>query len=153
MVKIPPDNSGDTGDIGSITGLERSPRGGNCNPLQYSCLENSLDRVAGGLWSIGSHRVGHDWASEHEHESKVTWAVSQHLNEYQRVNMWAYWSSLRDCLSNFANYIFFYYNFPIIFWIFSDLEKNKTKQDCCDKLGACLFVLPPPLSSSLPSFC
>ena len=34
------------GDLGSIPGLERSPREGNDNPLQYSCLENSIDREA-----------------------------------------------------------------------------------------------------------
>ena len=34
------------GDPGSITGLRRSPGEGNGNPLQYSCLENSMDRGA-----------------------------------------------------------------------------------------------------------
>ena len=37
---------GDTGDLGSISGLERSPGGGHGNPLQYSCLENPMDRGA-----------------------------------------------------------------------------------------------------------
>ena len=46
MVKNPPANAGDTGDLGSITGLGRSPGVGNGNPLQYSCLENSMDRGA-----------------------------------------------------------------------------------------------------------
>ena len=32
------------GDSGSIPGVGRSPGEGNCNPLQYSCLENSMDR-------------------------------------------------------------------------------------------------------------
>ena len=32
--------------MGSITGLERSPGGGNGNPLQYSCLKNPMDRAA-----------------------------------------------------------------------------------------------------------
>ena len=32
------------GDVGSISGLERSPEGGNGNPLQYSCLGNAMDR-------------------------------------------------------------------------------------------------------------
>ena len=39
-------NEGDTRDAGSIPGLGRSPRGGHGNPLQYSCLENSMDRGA-----------------------------------------------------------------------------------------------------------
>ena len=37
------------GDVGSIPGSGRSPREGNGNPLQYSCLENPMDRVA--WWS------------------------------------------------------------------------------------------------------
>ena len=49
-----------TGDKGSISGLGRSPGGGHANPLQYSCLENPVDK---GAWqatqSIGSQRVGH----------------------------------------------------------------------------------------------
>ena len=40
-------NAGDTGDAGSIPGSGRSPGEGNGNPLQYSCLENSMD---GGAW-------------------------------------------------------------------------------------------------------
>ena len=44
MVKNPPANAGDAGSVGSIPGLERSPGVGNNNPLQYSCLENSMDR-------------------------------------------------------------------------------------------------------------
>ena len=50
MVKNPPANAGDTGDMGLIPGLGRSPRGGNGNPLQYSCLGNPTDR--GDLWAI-----------------------------------------------------------------------------------------------------
>ena len=40
------------GELGSVTGLERFP--GEGNPLQYSCLENSMDRGPGGLQSMGS---------------------------------------------------------------------------------------------------
>ena len=39
-------STGDAGDMGLITGLERSPGGGNGNPLQYSYLENPMDRGA-----------------------------------------------------------------------------------------------------------
>ena len=46
MVKNRPANAGDTGDVGSIPGSVRSPGGGNGNPLQYSCLENLMDRGA-----------------------------------------------------------------------------------------------------------
>ena len=46
VVKNPPANAGDTRDLGSIPGLGRSPRGANNKPLQYSCLENPMDRGA-----------------------------------------------------------------------------------------------------------
>ena len=54
MVKNPPANTGDLRDAGSIPGSERSPREGNGNPLQYSCLENSMDS---GAWQATVHRV------------------------------------------------------------------------------------------------
>ena len=41
-------------DLGSIPGLGTSPEEGNGNPLQYSCLENSMDR---GAWQVTIHRV------------------------------------------------------------------------------------------------
>ena len=44
----------DPGDAGSIPELERSPRGGNDNPLQYSCLETSVDF---GAWRATVHMV------------------------------------------------------------------------------------------------
>ena len=50
------------GDVGSIPELGRSLGVGNNNPLQYSCLENSKNRVIWWLSSMGSQRVGHDWA-------------------------------------------------------------------------------------------
>ena len=60
VVKNPPANAGDIRDVGSIPGLGRSLGGGHGNPLQYSCLENSVDR--GAWWaiqSIGLQGVGH----------------------------------------------------------------------------------------------
>ena len=48
------------GDLGSIPGLGRSPGEGNGNPLQYSCLENPMDRGAGRLQSMGWQRVRHN---------------------------------------------------------------------------------------------
>jgi len=46
MVKNPPADAGDVGDMGSIPGSGRAPEGGNGDPLQYSCLENPMDRGA-----------------------------------------------------------------------------------------------------------
>ena len=46
VLKNPPAHVGDTGDVGFIPGSERSPGGGHGNPLQYSCLENPMNRGA-----------------------------------------------------------------------------------------------------------
>ena len=46
VVKNLPTNSGDLRDVGSIPGWGRFPGGGHGNPLQYSCLENLVDREA-----------------------------------------------------------------------------------------------------------
>ena len=54
VVKNLPANTGDIGDVGSIPGSGRSPGGGNGNPLQYSCLENPMDR---GAWKATVHGV------------------------------------------------------------------------------------------------
>ena len=54
MVKSSPASAGDVRDAGSIPGLGRSPGGGHGNPLQYSCLENPMDR---GAWWATVHRV------------------------------------------------------------------------------------------------
>ena len=53
-------NSEDAGDAGTIPGWGRSPRKVNGYPLQYSCLESSMDREPGGLQSMGSHIVRHN---------------------------------------------------------------------------------------------
>ena len=48
------------GDLGSVPGSRRSPGEGNGNPLQYSCLENPMDREAWQAIGHGVARVGHD---------------------------------------------------------------------------------------------
>ena len=61
VVKNPSANAVDRRDMGLIPGLGRSPREGNGNLLQYSCLENPMDREEpGGLQSMGLERVGYD---------------------------------------------------------------------------------------------
>jgi len=54
VVKNQPGNAGDIRDMGSIPGSGRSPGGGHGNPLQYSCLENPMDR---GAWTATVHGV------------------------------------------------------------------------------------------------
>ena len=66
MVKNTPAIAGDVRDMGSIPGFGRSPGEGNGNPLQYSCLENPMDR---GPWWATVHRVA---------ESDITKATAPH---------------------------------------------------------------------------
>ena len=67
-VKNMPANAGDVGDAGLIPGWGRSPELGNGYPLQYSCLENTMDRRAWWATVHGVTRNRHSWeASEHTH--------------------------------------------------------------------------------------
>ena len=69
VVKRQPVNGGDARDWGLTPGWGRFPGEGNGNPLQYSCLENFMDR--GALWAIG-YRIAKDqtWLSEWAHTVK-----------------------------------------------------------------------------------
>ena len=58
VAKNTPANAGDTGDMGSVPGLGRSPGGGHGNPFQYSRLGNSMDR---GAWRAAVHGVAKSW--------------------------------------------------------------------------------------------
>ena len=58
-IKNLPANAEDARDVGLIPGWGRSPRGGNGNPFQYSCLENSMNR---GAWWATVHGVAKSWA-------------------------------------------------------------------------------------------
>ena len=60
VVKNPPANAGNTRDAGLIPGLGRAPGVGNGNPIQYSCLEHSMNR---GAW----------WTTVHGVEKSQTW--------------------------------------------------------------------------------
>ena len=62
MVKKSPANEGDAGDAGLIPGLGRMPWRRNGNPLQYSCLENSMDR--GACW--GRKKVRDDLVTKQQ---------------------------------------------------------------------------------------
>ena len=53
---------------GSILGLGKSPGGGNGNPLQYSCLENSMD---GGTWQATVHGVAKNWTQLNDFKSEI----------------------------------------------------------------------------------
>jgi len=62
LIKNLPAKVGDIRDTqGSIPGLRRTPGGGHGNPLQYSCLENPMDRRA---WQATVHRVAKSWTPQ-----------------------------------------------------------------------------------------
>ena len=58
VVRHPPANAGDTRDSGLIPGSGRFPGGGHGNSLQYSCLENPMDR---GAWWATGHEIAYSW--------------------------------------------------------------------------------------------
>ena len=72
VVKNPPTNAGNTGDLGSILGWGRFLGGGYGSPLQYSCLENSMYRRA---W----------WATVHGVTKSPTQLIRQHHNTHTLV--------------------------------------------------------------------
>ena len=90
----PTTSAGDWRDLGSVLGLGWSPGGGPSNPLQYSCLESSMDRGAWWLQSIGLHLAGHDWSDL---------AHTQDTNHYFfRTNIWKLKCSLNSNLEIYA---------------------------------------------------
>ena len=71
VVKNPLVNAGDIRDAGSIPGSGRSPGGEHDNPLQYSCLQNPMDR---GVWWVTVYRVTEsdtNEAAEHARTQKT----------------------------------------------------------------------------------
>ena len=83
MVKNSPANAGDSGEVGLIPGCGRSPREGNGNPLQYSCLENPMDREAWQATVHGGHK-----------ESDTTERLSLSHSQLPSKCCWAVWNSL-----------------------------------------------------------
>ena len=82
------------GDLGLIPASGRSPREGNGNPLQYFCLENFMDWGAGGLQSMGSHWVGHDWATNTIH---VYATVKWNIYNLKKNLFWLPWLFIAAC--------------------------------------------------------
>ena len=77
VVKNPPANAGDWGLPSSIPGSGRSPGGGHGNPLQYSCLENHMDR---GGWQATVH-----WVTKSR--TRLTWLSTHAISTKDRKEL------------------------------------------------------------------
>ena len=99
VIKNLPANAEDIRDVGSIPALGRSPGGGNGNPLQYSCLENPIDKEPGGLKSMRSQRVRHNWSDlACTHKLEVCVCVCECVCVRTRVMCYAWLLRLCPCL-------------------------------------------------------
>ena len=88
VVKNPPANAG---DMGSIPRSGRSPGEGNDNPLQYSCLENSIDR---GTWWAHIHKDAVDCEDK--------FSIQIHILNPEKL-VQSYYSFLRENKRNIGN--------------------------------------------------
>ena len=84
VIKNPPANAGDTRDAVSIPGWRRSPGGGNGNLLQYSCLENPMDR---GAWWATVHGVTKSWLRLSTHACTMTLDFSCIAQDTSKISM------------------------------------------------------------------
>ena len=97
------------GDLGSIPGLGRSPGGGHDNPLQYSFLENHMDR---GAWWAAVHGVakGWTWLSDHAQHSTLPQCL---------VHCWAFPSFIlvpHDLCDSYVDFIFKNLSTTLVFY-------------------------------------
>ena len=90
MVKNLPASAGDARDAGLIPGWGRSPGEENGSPVQYSCWKITWTGEPGGLQSVESQRVGHNWATARTHTY-----VYQHLKITLMVLL--SWNWIMDC--------------------------------------------------------
>ena len=113
-------NAGITGKAGSIPRSGRSPGGGHGNPLQYSCLENPMDR---GAWWATVHRVTKSrawlkWLSTHAHIYWVGQKVCLHFNKFfgqPNIYTLIFLSLSLSSIINFLNLRWLVYYFTYLF--------------------------------------
>ena len=98
-------NAGDTRDTGLILGSGRSPKEGNGNALQYSCLENPTDREAWQSTIQRSQRVGHNWATKRT----IDYYIMQVFNIFHWLQIHFHWESLTSSL---VSWIFLPFSSP-----------------------------------------
>ena len=97
VVKNPPANAGATEDSGLIPGLGRFPGEGIGNPLQYSCLENPMNR---GVWWATAHGISKEsdtteWLSMHTHIPKGAHYTHVHVHTHTHTHT-RLWGKIKD---------------------------------------------------------
>ena len=87
VVKNLPGSAGDARDAGSYSGLGRSSGVGNGNPLQYSCLENSMDR---GAWQATVHGMAKSqtWLRDWAHTQMGEWHIVNKVTHWLLLFLW-----------------------------------------------------------------
>ena len=88
-------NAGDVRDVGSIPGLGKSPGGGRGNPLEYSCLENPMDRRA---WWTTVHGVPKSWTRLKRLSSSRRFSVNVGWRNEQKVRLHVHLGREGHCL-------------------------------------------------------
>ena len=120
MVKNPPANVGNARDMGLIPALGRSPGVGNGNPLQYSCLENSMDREAWRTTVCGSTKT--EWLNMHTHLAPQ---VKIKKGGWEEADSHSTYGHIGDMLGgrwSFQGVLFFKVLYPENRW--TDFEKD-----------------------------
>ena len=95
-----PTNAEDARDMGSISGSGRSPGEGNDNPLQYSCLDNSMDRGDSQVVSMGLERVRHESVTEHIGKGENAETKEEYSRNNRAMMSWGPGFSSRDIHNN-----------------------------------------------------
>ena len=110
--KNPPANTEDVRDAGSIPRLGRAPAGKHSNSLQYSCLENSMDR---GAWWALVHRVAKSQTQTHAHHI-FTASVNEIINIFFQLIFVGMWEPFHVCILTVSK------NFARLFSSFQELD-------------------------------
>ena len=97
MVKNLPSKAGDTRALGLILGSGRSPGEVNVTPLQYSCLENSMERRAWQVIVHGSQGVQHDSARKQECTSILQLTACSNIHLPHRCGIWEERKFVKRC--------------------------------------------------------
>ena len=118
VVKNLPANAGDIRDADLIPGLGRSPGGEHGKPLQYSCLENPMDK---GVWWATVHRVAQSWTqlkwlSMHTCMDLLMTILSIMDDMHSHIHLSHMYVCVLQLLRDMAHKMLWPNNIPLLFW-------------------------------------